>query len=90
MNGHFVGEGGFLAAGAPTTGETSLAVRQFCAFAFGWVPPHAPSQPWKLVRVTAEEQYCLRCCGVRVFDVLTGDERRTALCRCCGNEVKHG
>jgi hypothetical protein len=70
---------------------TSLAIRQFCAAAFGWVKPHSPSQPWRVVRVTWEERYCMGCFDVRKFVVIEGEGGRSlAVCRVCGEEVRCG
>ncbi len=73
----------------PTTG-TSLAVRQFCAAAFGWVPVHSPSQPWRVVQVIADQRYCLHCFGEHTFDVVIGQRRTVWYCRSCGDEVMYG
>lgn len=69
---------------------TSMAVRQFCAAAFGWQPVHSPSQPWRVVMVTSERRKCEDCFGVRNFDVIVGEGRMFSICRCCGSEVMHG
>jgi hypothetical protein len=88
MDKHFVGQGQNSAGGRedPAPTGTSLAVQQFCAFAFGWSPVHSPSQPFRVVAVRAEEMYCLGCCDVRHFDVVHGDGSRVSFCRCCGAE----
>lgn len=59
-------------------------------WAFGWLPVHSPSQPWKVERVAAERRYCLKCFGERTFDVIFGDQHYAAVCRCCGEEVQSG
>lgn len=68
--GHFLGQdqnsGGTAAAGG-----SSLAVRQFVDLARGWVGVHTPTTPFRVVSVTAEERYCLTCCDVRMFDVIS-------------------
>jgi hypothetical protein len=85
------------------TSTTSLAVRQFCDLAFGWVPVHRPSTPFKVEAVMTEQRYCLGCCGVRWFDVVRGTpplappqmgesnlemgKYQATFCRCCGMEV---
>jgi hypothetical protein len=77
------------------TSSNSLAVRQFCDIAFGWMPVHAPNQPFRVETVTTEERYCLACCGVRHFDVVRGVSTGStigqvaAICRCCGAEVRN-
>lgn len=89
MDNHLVGKGQNSDGNSPvsTSGGTSLSVRQFCAVAFGWLPVHSPSQPWRVERVAVERRYCLKCFRVRTFDVVVGDGREAAVCRCCGNEV---
>lgn len=72
------------------TNSTSLAVRQFVAVAFGWAPVHAPSQPFRVEAVTMEERYCLACFGARRMDVIRGEGREVAVCRCCGAEFGKG
>lgn len=66
---------------------SSMVVRQFVAVAFGEMPVHSPMAPWKVVRVVAEERYCLGCFGVRAHDVVVGDDRSAIFCRCCGKET---
>jgi hypothetical protein len=67
----------------------SMVVRQFCDVAFGWMPPHPPTQPWRVVRVElAQEGYCLGCAGVRRVDVLVGEARGLAVCQTCGSEME--
>lgn len=71
--------------------SSSLAVRQFVDLAFGWMPVHKPITPFRVETVTAEERYCLRCYGVRWFDIVKGGAgREAAFCRCCGAEVSDG
>lgn len=95
MDHHFVGkdrnfEGGRGAAASSPSG-TSLAVRQFVAFARGTQEPHSPSQPWRVRLLIVVKNYCLDCKGERTFDVFVGDgSQKWAVCRCCGNEVMHG
>lgn len=69
---------------------TSLAVRQFCAFAFGIAAPHSPSQPWRVTEVVFETRYCLKCFGLRGHDVVKGHLHEVSYCRCCGAEVRYG
>lgn len=88
MNGHFLGQGQF-SRGASSSHGSSLAVRQFVDLARGWVPVHQPSQPWRVEAVSAVERYCLRCCDVRIFDVVSGAQE-TAFCRVCGEEASSG
>jgi hypothetical protein len=89
MDNHFVGQDKNSGSDSPasTSGGTSLSVRQFCAVAFGWLPVHSPSQPWKVERVAAVRRYCLKCFGERMFDLVEGDGHQVAACRCCGVEV---
>lgn len=77
MDKHFVGHGQNSGedSSASMSEETSLAVRQFCAVAFGWQPVHFPSQPWKVERVDFDERYCKGCFGVRGHDVVIGASR---------------
>jgi hypothetical protein len=51
---------------------SSLAVLQFVALMRGEWVVQAPRSPFLVVRVFAEERYCLGCCGVRWFDVICG------------------
>lgn len=92
MDSHFVGQGrnsGEISpASASASVGTSIVVRQFCAVAFGWMPVHKPTQPWKVERVAVERRYCLKCFGERTFDVIFGDQHQAAVCRCCGEEVR--
>lgn len=89
MDNHIVGQGQFSDGESPVSasGGTSLSVRQFCAVAFGWLPVHSPSQPWKVERVAAERRYCLTCFAEMTFDVVEGDGRQVAICRCCDEEM---
>jgi hypothetical protein len=90
MDNHLVGKGQNSDGDSPvsTSGETSLSVRQFCAVAFGWLPVHSPSQPWKVLQVLSQEQYCFRCVGMRRHDVVIGKDGWVAFCRCCNEEMK--
>jgi hypothetical protein len=78
----------------------SLAVKQFCAVAFGTEQVHKPVQSLRVEKVTAEERYCGRCCSVRVCDVVypslspspslhdgEGCSVEVVICRVCGEEV---
>lgn len=72
--------------------STSLAVRQFVAFARGEDAPHEPINPWQVEAVTAEKRYCFRCYGDRWFDMVqavTCDGKKVMVkrCRCCGAEI---
>jgi hypothetical protein len=89
MDSHIVGQGKNSGGDSPASlsGGTSLMVQQFCAVAFGWLPVHSPSQPWKVERVVTEKRYCLKCFGVRKFDVIFGDQHQVAVCRCCDEEI---
>lgn len=76
-----------------TGNGTSLAVRQFMAFARGEDVPHEPSNPWRVEEVTVEgKRYCSSCYGDRWFDVVqavTCDGKSVTIrrCRCCGAEI---
>ena len=71
---------------------SSLAVLQFVALIRGEWAVQAPKSLFRVERVTAEERYCLRCYGVRVHDVVSGQrlafsdqpKAEMAICRCCG------
>ena len=78
---------------------SSLAVLQFLAIVRGEWAVQAPKSLFRVERVTAEERYCLRCCGVRGHDVVEGFGLDTPMstsatrpakilmiCRCCGEE----
>jgi hypothetical protein len=68
---------------------TSMVVRQFCAVAFGELPPHSPTQPWRVVRVELEvREYCLACSCVRRCDRLVGEKREIVVCRVCDCEME--
>lgn len=86
MEGHFLGQDR-NSGGASSTRGSSLAVRQFVDLARGDMPVHAPNQPWQVESVIDVEGYCLRCCDVRIFDVVSGRGRAVAFCRACGLEV---
>ncbi len=101
-NAHYIGQGRFLEEGgasSPTSG-TSLAVSQWVELVRGERPIQAPANPFQVESVTCEEQYCLRCCGLRHFDVVhavtnklpvwdwdLGMDVRFVMkrCRACGN-----
>ena len=51
---------------------SSIAVLQFVALARGEWGVQKVRSPFRVESVTAEERYCLRCCGVRWFDVVRG------------------
>lgn len=74
MASHFLGQDG-NSGGVSSARGSSLAVRQFCAVAFGRMPVHLPSSPFRVEVVEAEERYCLWCYGVRMFDVVRGTPR---------------
>lgn len=70
---------------------SSLAVLQFVALIRGEWRVQAPTSPFRVERVTADERYCLGCCGVRVHDVvegikLSGARCQVVVCRCCGKK----
>ena len=71
--------------------SVSVAVRQFVAIARAEVAVHVPANEFVTVAVEAEMRYCLKCYGVRTFDMWRGrSEGREFLlgrCRCCGAEV---
>ena len=73
------------------TKSTSVAVRQFVAILRAEVPVHEPRNEFETVAVEAEMRYCLKCFGVRTFDMWRGRhegrEFRLGRCRCCGAEV---
>lgn len=85
MDGHFLGKRA-VSGKSSAAGGSSLAVRQFVDLAFGWMPVHRPSTPFKVEAVKADERYCLGCFGVRWFDVVCGAGREAAFCRACGTE----
>lgn len=69
----------------------SIAVLQFVALVRGEWGVQALRSPFRVEMVTAEERYCLGCCGVRWFDVVVGFQVpsvrcQVAYCRCCGKE----
>lgn len=71
---------------------TSLAVRQFVAFARGEDVPHKPSNPWRVTAVVPTLRYCLSCYGSRWFDevqAVTVDGKPISVfrCRVCGAEA---
>lgn len=71
---------------------TSLAVKQFMAFARGEDVPHEPSNPWHVTAVVPALKYCLSCCGSRWFDevqAVTADGKTILIyrCRVCGAEA---
>jgi hypothetical protein len=81
---------------------SSLAVLQFVALMRGEWTVQKPRSPFRVERVVAEERYCLKCCGVRWFDVVDGfgldtavstqptrPPKQMAICRNCGAEAKH-
>lgn len=87
MDGHFLGHHDQNSSEISPAYRTSLVVRQFVAFAFGWVSVHRPSTPFRVDEVVVEERYCLKCYAVHNFDVVRGAGHEMAFCRCCGNEV---
>lgn len=73
---------------------SSLAVLQFLVLARGEWTVQAPTSPFRVERVTAEERYCIRCFGVRVHDVVEGVRLpsircQVVVCRCCGKERRY-
>lgn len=85
---HFLGNEDTTSTPTGQSQDVSLAVLQFVALVRGEWGVQAPRSPFRVVRVTAEEQYCLGCYGVRVHDVIEGAERKMAICRYCGKERK--
>lgn len=85
MEGDFLGQGQ-VSGEATSAHSSSLAVRQFVAVAFGWVPVHPPTTPFRVEAVKVEEGYCLKCCAVHNFDVVVGCQAQAAFCRGCGME----
>lgn len=85
MKGHFLGQDQ-NSGGASSARGSSLAVRQFVDLAFGWMPVHTPTTPFRVEVVESEERYCLKCFAVHAFDVVRGDGREVAFCRACGDE----
>jgi hypothetical protein len=107
---HFIGNKGKSSASSdnqpspqpsPCKGEgASIAVLQFVALARGEWGVQVPQSPFRVVGVTAEERYCLGCCGVRWFDVVegvrwqvsggkcqvSGGKCQVVICRCCGKD----
>ena len=86
MNSHFFGK-----PAASSSRGSSLAVRQFVDLAFGWVPVHKPTTPFRVEAVEVDERYCLQCCDLRNFDVVhgfqvSGAKCQAAFCRSCGAE----
>ena len=92
MDAHFVGKYNLTPDPSPKGEGSSLAVLQFVALIRGEWMVHKPANPFRAVSMTADERYCLRCCGVRWFDVVCGHrsafsgqvEEVMAVCRCCG------
>lgn len=81
---------------------SSLAVLQFLVLARGEWTVQAPTSPFRVVSVTAEERYCIRCFGVRMHDVVEGFPKKddtkfhvanskcqVVVCRCCGKERRY-
>lgn len=94
MKGHFLGQDPISGEASSSQGS-SLAVRQFVDLAFGWMPVHTPTTPFRVVAVVAEERYCLKCFAVHAFDVVdgrdvSGAKCQVAFCRCCGAEFGTG
>jgi len=94
MDAHFVGQGQFSGGEEPSTPSThgnSLAMVQFVELARGERAVQEPSHPFRVEEVKAEERYCMRCCGVRWFDVVVGVRGQVpgvrcevlAMCRSC-------
>lgn len=69
---------------------TSLAVTQFMELARGERSVQVPANEFQVETIRAEEHYCLRCFGVRWFDVIYANSDQVAFsyrrCRCCGKE----
>ncbi len=89
MKGHFLGQDQNSGEASSARGS-SLAVRQFVDLAFGWMPIHTPTTPFRVEAVEVEERYCLKCYAIHNFDVVRGDGREAAFCRCCGADFGRG
>ena len=96
MDGHFVGSSNKQGGKTPPLQDqdTSLAVLQFVVLARGEWAVQAPTSPFRVEAVTAEERYCLGCCRVRRFDVVEGFRVpsircQVVICRCCGKEYRY-
>ena len=95
MDSHLVGKGQNSGGDSPvsTSGGTSLVVRLFMDVVYGRTAVHVPQNEFVTVAVEVEVRYCLKCFGVRTFDVIIGQRtvgggrRQAAYCRCCGAEV---
>jgi hypothetical protein len=101
MNSHFVGNSALTPDPSPAgRGEqgTSLAVLRFVDAIRGEAV-HVPGNVFKTVSVTDECRYCLKCCRVKMHDVLRGlsdeflgekigmdVEFSLIRCRSCGKE----
>lgn len=72
--------------GRPVSEDSSLAVRQFVALMRGEMAVQAVVRGRGAVWMYAAERYCLRCCGVRMFDVGLGADGEVVVrvCRSCG------
>ena len=90
MDAHFVGHDQNH-INPSTTKDISLSVMQFVELARGERAVQKPSHPFRVEAVQAEERYCMRCCGVRWFDVVMGFRGQVpgvrcevlAMCRSC-------
>jgi len=72
--------------------STSIAVLQFVALARGERAVRKPRNPFQVAFVEEQSRYCLRCCGLRTFDVIftrPANFETAAICRCCGEVVAH-
>ena len=72
MSAHFVGSPYPIPSFNSSPTETSLIVRQFLALARGEVAVQVPANGFRAEAVKPEEHYCLKCLGVRWFDVVYG------------------
>lgn len=94
MDSHFVGKQPSPQP-SPLQGEgASLAVLQFVALIRGEWAVQAPKSLFRVEMVEADDRYCLRCCGVRVHDVVEGVKLpsvrcQVVVCRCCGMESRY-
>ena len=90
---HFIGKRHDASTPTGKSVSASLAVLQFVALIRGEWGVQVPRSPFRVESVTAEERYCLGCCEVRWFDIVSGQQsavsfQRLAICRCCGAEVE--
>jgi len=98
MDAHFVGSSDKQGGKTPPLQDqgTSVVVLQFVAIVRRDVDLRLPGNYYKgkevrSFRLTSEEHYCLKCFGVHLFDVLSGEtvDEKFVIKRCqhCGKEV---